>query len=57
MFSPEDFGREAILGITATASINREEFGMGWNVPMDDGGVVVGKDIRIDLDIEVDLEG
>ena len=53
---PEDFGGEAILGITATASINREEFGMAWNMPMDDGGVVVGKDIWIDLDIEADLE-
>lgn len=53
---PEDFGGETILGITATASINREDFGMGWNVPMGDGGVVVGKDIWIDLDIEADLE-
>ncbi|MCX5871121.1 MAG: YceI family protein [Deltaproteobacteria bacterium] len=53
---PEDFGGETILGITATASINREEFGMSWNMPMNDGGVVVGKDIWIDLDIEADLE-
>jgi polyisoprenoid-binding protein YceI len=53
---PEDFGGETILGITATASINREEFGMAWNMPMDDGGVVVGKEIWIDLDIEADLE-
>ena len=54
--SPEDFGGETTLGITATTSINREEFGMVWNMPMDDGGVVVGKDIGIDLDIEADLE-
>ncbi len=53
---PEDFGRGTTLGVTATASINREEFGMVWNVPMDDGGVVVGRDIWIDLDIEADLE-
>lgn len=53
---PEDFGGETTLGITASALINREEFGMAWNAAMDDGGVVVGKDIWIDLDIEVDLE-
>ncbi len=54
---PPDFGGETILGITANAMINREEFGMTWNVPIDDWGVVVGKEIRIDLDIEADLEG
>ena len=54
--SPQDFGGETTLGITATTTINREEFGMTWNVPMDDGGVMIGKDIRIDLDIEADLE-
>ena len=36
--------------------VGPENFGMVWNVPMDDGGVVVGKDIWIDLDIEADLE-
>ncbi len=54
--SPEDFGGEITLGITATATVNREEFGMVWNVPMDDGGVMVGKEIAIDLDIEADLK-
>lgn len=54
--SPEDFGGEITLGITATATVNREEFGMIWNVPMDGGGVMVGKEIVIDLDIEADLE-
>ncbi|MEN8257589.1 MAG: YceI family protein [Thermodesulfobacteriota bacterium] len=56
VISPEDFGGETTLGITATTAVNREEYGMAWNVPMDDGGVMVGKDIWIDLDIEVDLE-
>jgi hypothetical protein len=29
---------------------------MAWNVPMDNGGVMVGLDIGISLDIEADLE-
>jgi len=54
--SPEDFGGETTLGITATAMINREDFDMAWNVPMADGGVMVGTKIIIDLDIEADME-
>ena len=54
--TPEDFGGETTLGITATATINRGDFGMAWNVPMDDGGVMVGWNIGINLDIEADLE-
>ena len=53
---PDDFGGEIVLGITATAMVNREEFGMIWNVPMASGGVMVGKEITINLDIEADLE-
>ena len=54
--SPEDFGGETTLGVTATAIVNREAFGMVWNVPMGATGVMVGKDIMINLDIEADLE-
>lgn len=54
--SPVDFGGETALGITARTAINREDFGMVWNVPMIDGGVMVGRDIEIDLDIEADME-
>jgi polyisoprenoid-binding protein YceI len=54
--SPEDLGSDTTLGITATSTVNREDFGMAWNVPMDNGGVMVGLDIGINLDIEADLE-
>ncbi|HTZ16835.1 MAG TPA: YceI family protein [Dissulfurispiraceae bacterium] len=42
-------------GFSASAKINREDFGMTWNVPMENGGIVVGKKITIMLDIEGDL--
>ncbi len=54
--SPEDFGGETSIGITARTIVNREDFGMAWNVPLDDGGVMVGNEIQIYLDIEADLE-
>ena len=54
--SPEDMGGETSLGITASATVNREDFEMVWNAPLDNGGVMVGTDIEIKLDIEADLE-
>lgn len=39
-------------GATATATINREEFGLTWNAALETGGVLVGKDVKITLDIQ-----
>jgi len=39
-------------GFSATTKINREDFGLTWNVALEAGGVLVGKDIKITLDIE-----
>lgn len=40
-------------GATATTVINRKDFGMSWNKNLDGGGVVVGDEVTITLDIEV----
>lgn len=39
-------------GATATAVINREEFGLTWNAALETGGVLVGKDVTISLDLQ-----
>jgi polyisoprenoid-binding protein YceI len=39
-------------GFSATTEINRRDFGIDVNMPMDGGGVVVGDRIQISLDIE-----
>jgi polyisoprenoid-binding protein YceI len=44
-------------GFTATARINRHDFGASWNAEMADGGVVVGDDVFITLDVEAIREG
>lgn len=41
-----------VAGFTARTKINREDWGLTWNVAIEAGGVLVGKDITIDLDIE-----
>lgn len=40
-------------GTTATATINREEFGLTWNKALEKGGFVVGKDVKIELQVEL----
>jgi polyisoprenoid-binding protein YceI len=40
-------------GATVQAKINRKDFGLTWNKAMEAGGVVVGEDVTIDLDLEL----
>jgi polyisoprenoid-binding protein YceI len=39
--------------VTATTKINRLEFGVKWNATMDNGGVVVGDEVPITIDVEM----
>lgn len=41
------------LGATATTKINRKDFGLVWNQALEAGGVVVGEDVTITLDVEL----
>src|SRR5882724_9103506 len=38
---------------TATTEINRQDFGVKWNATLDNGGVVVGDDVSIIIDVEL----
>lgn len=44
-----------VIGFTATTKINREDFGLTWNMALETGGWLVGKDIKIELDVEAAL--
>lgn len=37
----------------ATTKINREDFGLTWNVALEQGGWLVGKEIKIEIDLAV----
>ncbi len=39
-------------GFTAEGKVNRKDFGMVWNKTLDSGGLVVGDEVKIRLDIE-----
>ena len=43
-------------GASATTTINREDFGLTWNAALETGGVLVGKDITINLDLQGALQ-
>lgn len=43
-------------GFTATARIDRHDFGVSWNAEMPDGGVVVGAEVFITIDVEAILD-
>jgi polyisoprenoid-binding protein YceI len=48
-------GERAIF--SASTTVNREDFGVSWNVALEAGGVLVSKEVRIDIDIETTLAG
>lgn len=39
-------------GATATTKINRSDFGLTWNKALEAGGVVVGEEVTITIDVE-----
>ena len=40
-------------GAAATAKINRKDFGLVWNVALETGGVLVGEEVSISLEVEL----
>jgi polyisoprenoid-binding protein YceI len=40
------------IGLEATTKINRKEFGLTWNATLETGGILVGDDVTITLDVE-----
>ena len=43
-------------GFSASAEISRKDWGLGWNVALEAGGVVVGDKIKLNIDAETILQ-
>jgi polyisoprenoid-binding protein YceI len=43
---------KTVVGASATGKINRKDFGVNWSKNLDGGGLVVGDDVTIQLDLE-----
>jgi polyisoprenoid-binding protein YceI len=40
------------VGVEATAKISRKEFGLTWSAPLEAGGVMIGDEVTITLEVE-----
>jgi polyisoprenoid-binding protein YceI len=40
------------VGLSARTKINRKDFGLSWNAALEAGGVLVGEEIAISLDVQ-----
>ena len=44
-------------GFTATTVIKRDEWGLSWgNTPLDKGGVMLGNDVALTIEVQADLQ-
>jgi len=41
------------IGFAATTTINRKDFGLHWNQALETGGVVVGNEVKISVELEL----
>ena len=55
MLYQDETGSYTTMGFSATATVNREDFGMTWNNEFGPGNFMVGKHIELALDAETDL--
>jgi polyisoprenoid-binding protein YceI len=40
------------IGLSATTKINRKDFGLTWNAALEAGGLMVGEDVTVTMDLE-----
>ena len=40
------------IGISAVTKINRKDFGLNWNAALETGGILVGEEVHITLDLQ-----
>lgn len=45
------WGQE-VIGFSAQTELDREEFGMTWNAALETGGVLVGRKVKVEIEVE-----
>jgi len=40
------------IGLSGTTKINRKDFGLTWNTALETGGILVGDEVTITLDVQ-----
>ncbi len=44
---------QTVRGASATGKLSRKEFGLTWNKALESGGVVVGDEVQLQIDVEL----
>ena len=44
-----------VAGFEATGKLNRKDFGLNWNQALESGGVLVGDEIKLSIEVEADI--
>lgn len=47
-----DMNKNRVMGFEISGSLSRKEFGLVWNAPVEQGGVVVSDEVKLDTNIE-----
>ncbi len=55
-FQPNTPMGDSRVGFSATGELNRSDFGIAFNMPLDGGGVVVGEKVQLSIDVEAILQ-
>lgn len=51
--SKDPMGGNTVAGVNAITVINRKDFGLTWNTAVETGGVLVGEDVTIHVELEL----
>ena len=51
----DPWGNERVA-FAASTEVNREDFGLTWNAALETGGFLVGKTVKIDIEVEAVLQ-
>jgi polyisoprenoid-binding protein YceI len=54
-YTADPWGGHRIV-FSAAGTVNREDWGLTWNLPLDGGGLVVSREIRIEIELEAVLQ-
>jgi polyisoprenoid-binding protein YceI len=41
------------IGLSATTKINRKDFGLTWNAALETGGILVGEEVQVTLEVQL----
>ena len=52
----QKFGKGTKAGFETAVTINRKDYGLTWNRAIEGGGVLVGEEVEITINIEADLQ-